>query len=559
MPYQQLRALTPIRHSGVLRIPGQSSGPNAQDFVAEDTQAERLVAAGYVISLGAAPTPESVLPIERFGVVVDPQNRAQRLRDLSGGPDVSLSASGGMTYFRDRIRQGASKVRPFMAQRHIVDYPAWANNMVVKNGTTVKSTVGGVVQLFAWLGTGGNSTTQPTVMSTWKPQADAGIAGSGSDTRGWIYIGPDRRDTRMAADIASYTYLFNSGPGATLTYGAWAANSPLRSFGAIENLSNDSWVKVQVGDSIECRSGWKQKDGTQTAGNGSIAFYTDADLVAWQMNPNGTTTDSAFEVDDVPWSLTPLDIGTNRVRVIQFNSYRRRLIRINNVGEIMSNIYLRAGTQLEPATDLLNQRVLWVGDSYHGGAAPGPLALSGHIPNHVARNLGLGYFHNPSIGGRGFEFNGGNAAANSLTEMLELDATKHAESKYMAVFFCMSGNDTGRPAADVRSSYVRALRVARASTRFTDSPIFVCTRFNGAGSTEAADMNALMDQAIAEVADSNIYLIKMGTDRSTGGALLNSSNQAIHIGTSDIHPFDGGHRLYADYVSDQVLRIMGLS
>jgi len=57
MGYQNVRALTPIRHSGVLRIPGQTSGDNAQDFVAEDTQANRLVALGYATSLGIAAAP----------------------------------------------------------------------------------------------------------------------------------------------------------------------------------------------------------------------------------------------------------------------------------------------------------------------------------------------------------------------------------------------------------------------------------------------------------------------------------------------------------------------
>ena len=57
MGYQTVRALTPIRHSGVLRIPGQTSGDNAQDFVAEDTQANRLVALGYATSLGVASAP----------------------------------------------------------------------------------------------------------------------------------------------------------------------------------------------------------------------------------------------------------------------------------------------------------------------------------------------------------------------------------------------------------------------------------------------------------------------------------------------------------------------
>lgn len=57
MGYQTVRALTPIRHSGVLRIPGQTTGDNAQDFVAEDTQANRLVALGYATSLGVAAAP----------------------------------------------------------------------------------------------------------------------------------------------------------------------------------------------------------------------------------------------------------------------------------------------------------------------------------------------------------------------------------------------------------------------------------------------------------------------------------------------------------------------
>lgn len=57
MGYQTVRALVPIRHSGVLRIPGQTSGDNAQDFVAEDSQVERLVRLGFVEPLGGAPTP----------------------------------------------------------------------------------------------------------------------------------------------------------------------------------------------------------------------------------------------------------------------------------------------------------------------------------------------------------------------------------------------------------------------------------------------------------------------------------------------------------------------
>lgn len=57
MGYQNVRALTSVRHNGVLRIPGQTSGDNAQDFVAEDSQVARLVALGVVTALGVAAAP----------------------------------------------------------------------------------------------------------------------------------------------------------------------------------------------------------------------------------------------------------------------------------------------------------------------------------------------------------------------------------------------------------------------------------------------------------------------------------------------------------------------
>lgn len=57
MGYQTVRALIPVRHNGVLRIPGQTAGDNAQDFVAEDSQVAKLVALGVVSSLGVASAP----------------------------------------------------------------------------------------------------------------------------------------------------------------------------------------------------------------------------------------------------------------------------------------------------------------------------------------------------------------------------------------------------------------------------------------------------------------------------------------------------------------------
>lgn len=88
MGYQTVRALVPIRHSGVLRVPGQTSGDNAQDFVAEDSQANRLVALGYATSLGVAadPTP----PGGGSGVGAVAVNRAAAIASLGD----SITAMG---------------------------------------------------------------------------------------------------------------------------------------------------------------------------------------------------------------------------------------------------------------------------------------------------------------------------------------------------------------------------------------------------------------------------------------------------------------------------------
>lgn len=75
MGYQTLRALTPIRHSGVLRIPGQTTGDNAQDFVAEDSQAAKLVGLGYATSLGAAAPP--VVPGQAVAGVMSKTDRVK--------------------------------------------------------------------------------------------------------------------------------------------------------------------------------------------------------------------------------------------------------------------------------------------------------------------------------------------------------------------------------------------------------------------------------------------------------------------------------------------------
>lgn len=477
------------------------------------------------------------------------------------------SGGGGMAVFRDMLLRGVPKRRPFLQQKHIIDYPTWTSGMTVAKGTTVKVAISGTNHLFTWLGDGGASTfastTAPSVITSWKPQAVPEVAGSGSDVRGWVYMGLERRDLALASEL-TYSYLANGAPAGTVNIGAWNAAGPLRQVGDIENLDQASWVRIQSGDAIEGRTGSKRTDGSQYVGVSSIAFYTDSGIVAWNMNPDADNfLDGSFEVDDVPYAFsgTGTNISSNRTRVITFNTRRRRLIRIRNIGSIMNSLYLRSGEQIEPITDLLSQKVLWTGDSYQAGAAPGPIVIYGQPAFHASRNLGLPYFFLAAIGGRGYVATGG-AGNNDLIDMLAQEDTRHKAAKYKAGFVCMSGNDNAVVSStELVAAFVQVLQMYRSYMAYADSPIFVCTRYNGytAGGTEGAAMNALMYQAIAQAGDPFVFPIAMGTDRSTGKPLLNDTNVASYIGASDIHPFDGGHRHYGDFVSGEVLRIMGLS
>ncbi len=94
MGYQTVRALVPIRHSGVLRIPGQTSGDNAQDFVAEDSQVARLVALGFVTSLGAAAAPADPTPGGPAAVSVAVQDEGAQ---VSAGAAVINFRGAGVT------------------------------------------------------------------------------------------------------------------------------------------------------------------------------------------------------------------------------------------------------------------------------------------------------------------------------------------------------------------------------------------------------------------------------------------------------------------------------
>lgn len=69
MPFQLVRALTPVRHDNVLRVPGQTTGANAQDFIVSDTVAATLIAQGIVSfqSVSAPPADTSAVAVFASG------------------------------------------------------------------------------------------------------------------------------------------------------------------------------------------------------------------------------------------------------------------------------------------------------------------------------------------------------------------------------------------------------------------------------------------------------------------------------------------------------------
>lgn len=99
MGYKTVRATKPVRHNNVLRVPGQTTGENAQDFVVSDASSDRLVALGVVTVLGVAAEPEVVEPVGRIfarkrgGVVIGLQDE-NGLALAAGGASSILSITG---------------------------------------------------------------------------------------------------------------------------------------------------------------------------------------------------------------------------------------------------------------------------------------------------------------------------------------------------------------------------------------------------------------------------------------------------------------------------------
>lgn len=90
MSFQRVRALVPVRHDNVLRIPGVTTGENAQDFVVRVAQATRMIELGLVSFIEAADPPATGLE----QVFVDSAGTLRR----PGGGVVGGGSSGPGVY-----------------------------------------------------------------------------------------------------------------------------------------------------------------------------------------------------------------------------------------------------------------------------------------------------------------------------------------------------------------------------------------------------------------------------------------------------------------------------
>lgn len=75
MSYTRVRALVTIRHDGVLRIPGQTSGENSQDFLVSAVQAAVMEQLGLISVISAADPPSGpydVAYVDAFGLIRRP-------------------------------------------------------------------------------------------------------------------------------------------------------------------------------------------------------------------------------------------------------------------------------------------------------------------------------------------------------------------------------------------------------------------------------------------------------------------------------------------------------
>lgn len=272
MPFQTVRALIPIRHSGVLRIPGQTSGDNAQDFVAEDTQANRLVALGYATSLGAAPAP--VVP-------------GQGAVGAGGGPLTARRALARKlstrTHRRFRNDRGGHEIMRLP--------PAYAPGAMVQHEARL-SADGNTIWLVS---RGGNSTAEPVrdVNFPYKEILDAGGAVIWAPFDASAFPITRRDWLRDASGAIALPAVANVGAGQAVPTDAGGNALTVRynTRNALQSLDAAGWQAYQIANhpKIDSPAAWNETDPGDSGG-----YFGSVNAAGGVVTPIGSDNARAF-------------------------------------------------------------------------------------------------------------------------------------------------------------------------------------------------------------------------------------------------------------------------
>jgi hypothetical protein len=471
---------------------------------------------------------------------------------VAGDPTPNTSTSSGAVGLASlKSLLSASQPQPFFSEKHIATIAAWSAK-TYRTGEVIQN--GG--NLYGVLGDNLVSTAAPTGVST-KPTADPGDGASGTDSKGWVYLGPVRQDAFLATDVVSYTQS-STAPSLGATFNANDANCPLM------RIPQAKWSPSGHGklNGVQLQPFGTIKNPLGGGGNVEAVYawfsiLTDEPAIGWRDTALGSPTDGGFAVDGVPYHPGSALVanGANLFRTITFNGRRWR--RISFPIGLMSNFYCASGNVIMlPNEADLSRSWLAIGDSYFAGAAPSNAFPTAYWASHVARELGLPMPVQSAVGGTGFVQGIVNSVPlGTYRDRLTADLSYHQQKSYKFVLLQGSGNDNGvTTSAAYKAEVVATLQMIRSQIVSATTPIFVTTLANTDTVTigSAATMQADLIAAVQSLNDPYVYLIPMSTDMQGGIPLLNPTAASSYIGATDKHPFLSGNIYLGKHVANQI-------
>lgn len=311
MSYQLVRAIKPVNHNNVVRLPGVLTGANAQDFVVADAQAAGLIGLAAVTSLGVAEAP---------------------LEDSSDQP-TAVYQNGELVGFRTL----GGPVKKFLA---VAPTPGGGLDARSVAALAASGAIGSKLRRNYKIVLDGDSTVQAQLLSY--PQTEA--------SNGWRYVSSL---TLTPAQASTWIVSFN------LSYKCASGNAATIEFNGTDSvrvaIAGDTpgdWVNIIGGTYFTLTSGT----------NGKTAFIA-------LRNRNIPTAAISYAFTDPASAQAPGRIG---VSGIFFGGLMRSGAMIGNTiknyslgGDRPEDVYNRLPQIIAEAPDLycLNVGVNWITDA----------------------------------------------------------------------------------------------------------------------------------------------------------------------------------------------------